>query len=225
MLILSELDLLYQIIWIPYSHIKVEPYISLNPNGRLPAMIDPNTGVNLFESGAIIEYLVATYDKDHLLTYRDDQLQDKWLVQSWLMFQMSGQGPMFGQRMWFVHFHTDKNLVSAIERYGIETKRIIGVLDQSLRKQKEKLDLGAEDEVWLVGDKCTIADLSFVLWDVLLFTSLFPEGHQIDSEFPEFYKWHTNVIKRPAVSRVIEYREECMRTMEDSATAVLPDRK
>ncbi|KAH8898040.1 glutathione S-transferase [Thozetella sp. PMI_491] len=224
LLVLCELEIPYEMVWIPYSEIKSEPYISLNPNGRLPAVIDPNKDVTLFESGAIIEYLVATYDKEHKITYGDDRLQDKWLVHSWLMFQMSGQGPMFGQRMWFVHFHKEKELTSAIERYGDETKRVLGVIDRSLQKQRATLNLGPDAEVWLVGDKCTVADLSFVFWDVLLFSSLFPEGHNVETEYPEFYKWHTNTLKRPVVSQIVEMREECRRTMPDTAAAVLPKR-
>lgn len=98
----EELEIPYEIAWIPYSDIKSEPYLSLNPNGRVPAMVDPNTGISVWESGAIIEYLIATYDKGLKLTYGEDRLADKWQLHSWLMFQMSGQGPSFGQKMWFV---------------------------------------------------------------------------------------------------------------------------
>lgn len=79
--------------------------------------------------------------------------------------------------------------------------------------------------MWLVGDQCTIADLVFVPWDILLFSSLFPEGHNIDKEFPEFCKWHKNLLRGEGVSMAVEYRERCMRTMEDSAAAVLPIRE
>jgi glutathione S-transferase len=92
-IVLAELDLPYEIEWIDYGEVKDEPYTLLNPNGRLPTIVDPNTGVTLFETGAIINYIVDIYDKDLKLTYGHDRLADKYLVQSWLMFQMSGQGP------------------------------------------------------------------------------------------------------------------------------------
>ncbi|KAL7623275.1 hypothetical protein AAE478_006956 [Parahypoxylon ruwenzoriense] len=79
-IVLAELGLPYDIVWIPYGEIKSEPYISLNPNGRVPAMIDPNKDVTLWESGAIVNYLIATYDEEGKLTYGDDRLEDKWLL-------------------------------------------------------------------------------------------------------------------------------------------------
>ena len=81
------------------SAIKEEPYISVNPNGRVPAIEDPNTGVTLWESGAIIEYLMDTYDKDGKLHYTNSP--EKFTQLSWMHFQMSGQGPYFGQKAWF----------------------------------------------------------------------------------------------------------------------------
>ncbi|KAI1662553.1 hypothetical protein F4813DRAFT_384137 [Daldinia decipiens] len=138
-IVAEELGIQYDIVWIPYSEIKSEPYTSLNPNGRLPAMIDPNKNVILWESGAIINYLIATYDKDLKLTYGDDRLQEKWQLQSWLMFQMSGQGPMFGQKVWFTHIHVEQNVQTAIDRYAAEARRIMGVVNDSLRKQRQKL--------------------------------------------------------------------------------------
>jgi glutathione S-transferase len=82
---------------------KQEPFVALNPNGRLPAIHDPNTGVTLFESGAIIEYLVDTYDKEKKLQYETPQ--EKYITKSWLHFQMSGQGPYFGQVYYFKALH------------------------------------------------------------------------------------------------------------------------
>ncbi|KAF7562241.1 hypothetical protein G7046_g1908 [Stylonectria norvegica] len=206
-LVLTELEIPYEFIWIPYAEIKQEPYTNLNPNGRLPSLVDPNTGVTLFESGAIIQYLIARYDTHHAISYGDDNLPDKWLVDSWLMFQMSGQGPMFGQKMWFTHFHAERNVTTAIERYGDETKRIVGVIDSQLQKQRRRLKLGAEEAVWLVGDKCTYADLAFVPWDLLLLARLFPDGDGIvEDDFPEFYKWHLNTLRRPAVRNTTKCR-------------------
>ena len=72
------------------ADVKKEPYESKNPNGRVPAIEDPNTGITLFESGAIIEYLIDSYDKQHKLSY--DKSPDKYLCLAWLHFQTSGQG-------------------------------------------------------------------------------------------------------------------------------------
>ncbi|KAI1319494.1 glutathione S-transferase [Xylariaceae sp. FL0255] len=216
-LVLAELEIPYEHVWVDYSEIKEEPYISLNPNGRLPAMIDPNTDVTLFESGAIINYIIDLYDKDYKLTYGPDQLAEKYLVQSWLMFQMSGQGPMFGQKMWFAYFHIEENLISVIDRYKTEVGRICGVIDGVLRNQRKKLNKSKGDPVWLVGDHHTYADLSFVLWNVLVL----PQGDMdFQNDYPEFWKWHNNLIGLPAVKKVLEYREECIRTLKNSADDV-----
>ncbi|KAI1778210.1 glutathione transferase [Hypoxylon cercidicola] len=220
-IVLEELGLPYDIVWIPYSEIKSEPYTSLNPNGRLPSMIDPNKNITLWESGAIINYLIATYDTELRLTYGDERLEDKWLLQSWLMFQMSAQGPMFGQKMWFTHLHIEQSLQTAIDRYGNEVKRIMSVVDSTLGKQRQKLGLAVDDAVWLVGDKCTYADLSFIPWNTLLGT-LFPRGTlDIKQEFPEYYQWNANMAKRPATRKVLEFREESIRTMKDTASQIV----
>ena len=73
-----------------FSELKKDPFESLNPNGRVPAIEDPNTGINLWESGSIIEYLLETYDKENKLSYTKSP--EKFQQQSWLHFQMSGQG-------------------------------------------------------------------------------------------------------------------------------------
>ena len=68
---------------------KADSYTAINPNGRLPTIDDPNTGLVLWESGAIIEYLIDTYDKEGKLVVEDGN--DKWLLKQYLYFQMSGQ--------------------------------------------------------------------------------------------------------------------------------------
>ena len=73
-----------------FSELKKDPYEKLNPNGRVPAIEDPNTGINLWESGAIIEYLLETYDKENKLSYTKSP--EKFQQSQWLHFQMSGQG-------------------------------------------------------------------------------------------------------------------------------------
>ncbi|KAI0545452.1 glutathione S-transferase [Xylaria curta] len=219
-IVLAELDLPYQIEWIDYSESKEEPYTLLNPNGRLPAMVDPNKGVTLFESGAIINYIVDVYDKNCKLTYGDDRLAEKYQVQSWLMLQMSGQGPMFGQMVWFTYFHVEENLTTPIKRYTTETKRICSVIDNALRKRRAELSISKEEPVWLVGEHYTYADLSFVMWNRILLNQSTPEDENWENEMPEFYRWHKSLVSLPAVSKVLEFQAECIRTMKDSASEV-----
>ena len=177
--------------------IKSEPYESLNPNGRLPAIVDPNTDITLFESGAILEYLVETYDKDAKLHYTTSP--EKFLTKSWLHLQMSGQGPYFGQRAWFGHLHPDK-IPSAIERYGNEIKRVLGVIERHLKKT------GTD---YLVGDKITYADLAFVPWNVAV-PWLMGDELDTEKEFPTFHAWHKRVTERPAVKKVLDEKNKAM---------------
>lgn len=82
-----------------FPDLKKEPFLTLNPNGRTPAMEDPNTGVTLWESGAIVDYLLDTYDKSNKL--HSTKAPEKYQQWQWEHFQMSGQGPYFGQKAWF----------------------------------------------------------------------------------------------------------------------------
>jgi glutathione S-transferase len=68
-IIFEELNISYKTRHIDFSDVKKDPYLKLNPNGRLPTIDDPNTGLQIWESGAIVEYLIETYDKDHHLSY------------------------------------------------------------------------------------------------------------------------------------------------------------
>jgi glutathione S-transferase len=95
-IILEELELPYTLIYETFSSIKSAPYTDINPNGRVPAIQDPNTGITLWESGAIIEYLVESYDTQQKISH-DVQSPEKWLEKQFLYFQVSGQGPYFGK--------------------------------------------------------------------------------------------------------------------------------
>lgn len=73
------------------GELKKDPFEKINPNGRVPAIEDPKTGYNLWESGAIIDYLLETYDKDNSLSHTS--APEKYEQKCWMEFQMSGQGP------------------------------------------------------------------------------------------------------------------------------------
>lgn len=94
-IVLEELGLPYETKLEGPNTLKVEPYVKINPNGRVPAIEDPNTGITLWESGAIVEYLVNEYDKDEKLHYKTKP--EKYHTQQYLHYQMSGQGPYYGQ--------------------------------------------------------------------------------------------------------------------------------
>ncbi|KAI4152903.1 MAG: hypothetical protein LQ340_002631 [Diploschistes diacapsis] len=110
-IILEELGLPYQTSKEDYAKLKQPPFTDINPNGRLPGefsetfsynsypLTDPNTGITLWESNAIISYLVDEYDKDHKISYASSP--ERHLLQQYSYFQASGQGPYFGQAVWY----------------------------------------------------------------------------------------------------------------------------
>jgi glutathione S-transferase len=199
----------------------------------VPALHDPNTGVSVFESGACIEYIAATYDTKHQLGYED--ATKKWELRSWvrstlpaclpfgadgqqLFFQCAGQGPFFGQKTWFSRFHQQKELTSAIERYDFEVRRIMGVVESVLRKQQQGQKAG-DSGPWLVGDKYTYADLAFVSWNNLL-EFMYPEKSGtgwIKEEFSLFWDWWQRMLALPSVKLVLEQKKVFNETLEDSA--------
>ncbi|MCJ1310979.1 hypothetical protein MMC25_004648 [Agyrium rufum] len=188
--ILEELGLPYVGKYLELPELKSEPFVTLNPNGRIPAIEDPNTGIKLWESGAIVRYLIETYDKDKKITY--ESAPEKYYVEQWAFFQASGQGPYFGQAAWFNAFHPEK-LPSAQERNGNELKRVVGVLDGYLKGKD-----------WLVGDKCTYADLAFVMWNACIpfVMGAGPVEFKVE-EFPDFTHWQNAMLSRPSVQQVM----------------------
>lgn len=150
-IILKELGIPYETELLDYAVLHQKPFTDINPNGRCPAIHDPNTNITLWESCAINEYLVDRYDTEHKISHSTSP--EKHLEKQYLNFQASGQGPYYGQGAWFNSFRPE-SLPSAKERHDKETKRIISVLDGILADRK-----------YLVGGKLTHADLAFVAWD------------------------------------------------------------
>ncbi|KAH9824631.1 Glutathione S-transferase [Teratosphaeria destructans] len=202
-IILNELKLPYTTEIMDFSVLHQEPFESINPNGRVPAIEDPNTGVTLWESGAIIDYLLDTYDTTKSLSYSTSP--EKYLSRSWFHFQTSGQGPYFGQRAWFTLYHPEKNLTSVLDRYGNEIRRIIGVIDSHLKKTGKH---------YLVGDKVTYADLAFVPWHWLLTIAPHINGEGFEAEWKEKYPtawaWNERLQARPAVTKAREDRAKAI---------------
>jgi glutathione S-transferase len=91
-MVLEELGLPHEINPISFPDLKKPEFLKINPNGRMPAIYDPNTDLTLWESGAIIEYLIEVYDKDHKMSFAPGS-NDSFLAKQWLFFQVSGQGP------------------------------------------------------------------------------------------------------------------------------------
>ncbi|KAG9518361.1 hypothetical protein KCU93_g8428, partial [Aureobasidium melanogenum] len=193
-MILEELELPHQVNVLTFNEAKEPRYLELNPNGRLPTIEDPSTGITIWESGAIILYLIDQYDKEEKLSYLD--ASRKYASVQWLMFQVSGQGPYFGQATWFARFHP-KKLPSAIDRYVNKIDRVLGVLDDALSRNNTG---------WLVGDRCTYADISFVTWAATgegLLRELQKDAGLVE-KYPHYSAWFATLKERPAIARALQ---------------------
>ena len=153
-------------------------FLKISPNNRIPAIIDQDAGQSIFESGAILIYLAEKTGKFFAASG-----PAKWSTLEWLMWQMGGQGPMFGQAHHFLKFNPGK-APYAEERYHNETKRLYGVLDRRLA-----------DVEYVAGDY-SIADMAIFPWCARF------EWQQVNlSEYKNVTRWYNMVADRPAVQR------------------------
>jgi GST-like protein len=170
---------------------KSREFVSLNPNGRIPAIIDPNgpdgKPIGLFESGAILVYLA---EKTGKLMPRD--AAGRYETLQWVFFQMAGIGPMFGQFGHFFKFAADKvaNNSYPVERYRDEAKRLLSVLESRLKGRQ-----------WIMGDEYTIADITTFPW--VRGVDVYYGGREVleFASFPSVMGWLERAIARPASQR------------------------
>lgn len=198
-IILEELGLPYEVNPIPLSDVKKPEYLAINPNGRVPAIHDPNTDITLWESGAIIEYLIERYDTTHRLSFAPGT-PESYHAKQWLYFQVSGQGPYYGQLAWFKRYHPEQ-VPSAIDRYAKEVNRVSGVLDGFLAQQKEKHGRG--DGPWLVGNKLSYADIAFIPYQRILSMLLEKDVYDADN-YPHVKEWLGKMTSHETVKKVFE---------------------
>jgi GST-like protein len=165
-------------------------FLSLNPNNKIPAILDPDgpggKPLALFESGAILIYLT---EKTGQLMPRD--AAGRYETIQWLMFQMGGIGPMFGQLGFFHRFagkdYDDKR---PLDRYVTESKRLLGVLEQRLKGRS-----------WIMGDDYTIADIATFPWMRNL-VGFYDAGDLVGfNDYPNVQRVLAAFVARPAVER------------------------
>lgn len=196
--VFEELGIPYESKYVPFADVKNEPFVSINPNGRVPAIEDPNTGITLWESGAIVEYLIETYDKDNQISFAAGT-PEYYQAKLWLHFQMSGQGPYFGQFVWFSVYHPEA-VQSAKDRYLNEIRRVSGVLDGFMAKHE-----------YLVGGRYSYVDAAFVPWYAIV-PRLTGDAIDLAKDFPNLNAWLARVKARPAVAKMVQDRTEAIAT-------------
>jgi GSH-dependent disulfide-bond oxidoreductase len=168
-------------------------FLSLNPNGKIPAIIDPDgpggQPFGLFESGAILVYLAEKSGR-----FLPADPAGRYETLQWVMFQMAAIGPMFGQLGFFHKFagreYEDKR---PRDRYAAESKRLLGVLEGRLAERP-----------WIMGDEYTIADIATLGW-VRNLIGFYDAGELVDyGSFRHVPAWLERGLARPAVQRGLE---------------------
>ncbi|MDJ0620532.1 MAG: glutathione S-transferase N-terminal domain-containing protein [Calothrix sp. MO_192.B10] len=170
---------------LPYTLHKVDinkgeqftpEFIAINPNSKIPAIIDQETGITVFESGAMLMYLAEKTGQ--LLP---NNTSDRFRAIEWLMFQMANVGPMFGQLNHFRNSAPEK-IPYAINRYEKEVVRLLGVLEGQLKEQE-----------YIAGDY-SIADIATYPW-----VAIYPYLGVALDEYTHVKRWVATMEQRPAV--------------------------
>jgi GST-like protein len=157
-------------------------FVAISPNGKIPAIVDTQgpdgKAISLMESGAILVYLAGKTGK-----FLPADERGKYAALQWLMFQMGGVGPMFGQAHHFLRYAPEK-VPYAIARYGKETARLYGVLERHLAQHA------------FLADEYSIADIATYPWVAR------HDWHDVDlAAYPAVLRWFRAIASRPAVQR------------------------
>jgi GST-like protein len=194
-IMLEEIGLPYEVHLVDFNKDdqKTLEFLSLNPNGKIPAILDPDgpggEPLPLFESGAILQYLA---DKTSKLLPADPARRYQTI--QWLHFQMGGIGPMFGQ-VGFFHKFAGKDFADKrpLERYVAEAKRLLGVMETRLGGRQ-----------WIMDDDYTIADISMLGWVRNLIGFYGARDLVAFDDFKSVSGWLDRGLTRPAVQRGLE---------------------
>ncbi len=161
-------------------------FLAISPNNKIPAIVDPEgpdgKPMSLFESGAILLYLAAKTGK-----LMPASVRGKYAVLEWLMFQMGGVGPMLGQAHHF-RIYAPEKVPYAIDRYTNEAKRLYGVMNRQLARNK-----------YIAGSEYSIADIAIFPW----LRSWKNQGIEW-ADHPHLKGWFDEIAARPAVLRGVE---------------------
>ncbi|CAI5759131.1 unnamed protein product [Candida verbasci] len=192
-----KISIFLEILQLPYevhsvditkNESKQEWFVKLNPNGRIPTIEDPNTGITLSQTGAILQYLADKYDTDLKYSYKYGT-PEYYKTLEYLIFQVAENGPIQGQANHFKVYAKEK-IQYGIDRYINDTKRIYGVYEDILSRN------AANQSLYLVGSHYTVADFALFGWANRL------ERLEIDiHQWPLLSKWFTKLAEISEVQK------------------------
>ena len=171
-------------------------FLAISPNNRIPAIVDSDTGISVFEGGAILVYLAEKTGR-----FLPTDTAERFDVLQWLFWQAGGLGPMAGQLSHFVNY-VQENVPYAHQRYANEYDRLLAVMDVRLRNR-----------AFLAGEY-SIADMASFPW-VLPYRRL---GNDLDN-FPNLRRWFDTLKERPAVQRGVNLGKDWRRDEARNETA------
>ena len=190
-IMLEELALAYNLNLVDIvNNEQMSPaFLAINPNNKIPAIIDSDgpggKPITVWESGAILIYLAEKTSSPLLPGHS----AARYATLQWLMFQMAGVGPMFGQAGHFTIYAKEK-VPYAIERYSSEARRLLGVMEKQLA-----------GNAWLAGADYSIADIACFPWSNSI--ARIPTIASLDA-WPAIQRWCAALLARPAVQRGLE---------------------
>jgi len=174
-------------------------FLAISPNNKIPAIVDPHgpdgEPISMFESGAILLYLAAKTGR-----FLPADVRGRYTTLEWLMFQMASVGPMLGQAHHF-RMYAPEPIKYAVDRYTNEARRLYGVMDKRLEKQR-----------FIATDEYSIADIAIFPW----LRSWERQG--IDwTQFPYLKDWFDRIAARPAVQRGVEVLSHLRKDLRTAA--------
>jgi GSH-dependent disulfide-bond oxidoreductase len=162
---------------------KRPEYLSINPNGKIPAIRDNDSGVVMFESGTILLYLAEKTGR-----FMPSSPQGRWAAAQWVFWQVGGVGPMMGQAGFFTRRAPDN--AQGVERFTRETARLLGVLESQL----------AQNE-YVAGPDYSIADMALYPWIQVYPRVMVGAPTDAVAEWPNVKRWLDLVGSRPSVAK------------------------
>lgn len=195
--------------------LKQPAFLALNRNGMAPVIEDPNTGLRLAEvsfdvldctrqrlisqSGAIMDYVLNQYDTEKRITFTT--LPETYHMKQWLQFQTTTQGPVL---QGVFHWAVVEPIPEARASYVKNFRRILQVLNDELA-----------DKEWLVGGKCSAADLSYVPFHSKLDFIMREAAPDVETDFPNVDAWYKRMLQRDTVQKVLNDRDEASKKLGD----------
>ena len=165
---------------------KSPEFLKINPNGRIPALIDRKENVTVAESGAILEYVCEAFPNQTLFPSKAQDLQTHLLYKQWLYWQVSAQGPMLGQSMYFNRIAKTQGLTDnfSIDRFGKEARRCLEMLDEQLKKSGGPFLFGRDVSIIDVATFAYAASAYWACVDI--------------AEMKHLNQWLTTLHERPS---------------------------